>query len=412
MQHQQTRRLIRIGSLVATMAIASMGQSILSLKYPQGLPLTAASGMATSMGGAATGLNDEHGLMLANPANLGSIDKSVFSSLLSFNFLNISEGGAGTDHAEFIPRYFAFGFSMGIAGTIGLSLERRSDATLKYRGTTREQGYSTIDSVQAALSRNGGMTAWSAAWGHSIGKWARVGISYERFYYVTDATQFKTVFGKQFDLDTFYRVDERDSSGFAFGGNGVRVGIMAPVGKFTIGVAGEYLLGGRALVDTKEYSANDSTKSSRHYDFRFPPKISGGVSYDLSSSWLLSAEVATVLWKYYIGGPYAAPDIDYTTSFGAGAQFIPAPELLAPRYFEIMRYRAGFRYAQLPAQGNSEFVMSVGTGLPLKVNGVVDVVFEFGRRSDSNHANLHENIFNLSIGVNGGRKWSSTPSGY
>jgi len=414
MQQQRAHRIIRTAGILAFLAVASFGQSILGLKYPAGLPLAMASGMGVSMGGATAALKDENCLMLANPANLGAVDKTVFSSLLSFNFLNLSGNGASTTQTEFLPRYFAFGFSMGVAGTIGLGLERRSDATLKYRGTTREQGYTTVDSVQAALSRNGGMTVWSAAWGHSIGKRAYVGLGYERLYYVTDATRLKTVFGRQFDVGAapaWYRVDERDSSGFAFGGNGVRAGVMVPLGTFTIGATGEYLLGGKASVNNKEYYAGDSATSAQQYDFRLPPRISGGVSYDLSSSWLLSADLATVLWKYYIG-PLNAPNVNYTTSFGAGAQFIPAPELLSPRYIEIMRYRAGFRYAQLPAQGNSEFSVSLGTGLPLKTNGLLDVVLELGRRSDSNHPDLHENIFNLSLGVNGGRKWTSTPSGY
>jgi hypothetical protein len=33
------------------------------------------------------------------------------------------------------------------------------------------------------------------------------------------------------------------------------------------------------------------------------------------------------------------------------------------------------------------------------------VVFEAGRRTDSHFSDVHENIYRVGIGINGGRKW-------
>jgi hypothetical protein len=392
------------------MSLCASAQSMLALKYPAGSPVRIVSGMAYSMGLTGTALPDEHLLMFANPGNLGSIEKTIFSTLVSVDFLTLSEGPTSSTFPVFRPRHIGIGLPFGIAGTIGLGFDRRSDATAKYR-SSRPEPYQTIDSTITALSRNGGVTVWSAGYGHSIGKWAQLGLAYQRLYFNSDVTQLTTVKGGDpAMLDRFYTTDIRDSARISAGCNGLKAGVMVPFEKFTFGIAGEYLFGSQSSAATTTYSGTDTTYGTKteNSDFRLPPTVSGGISWQVLPELLVSSDVATTLWTYYVkgAGMEPVPTVNYTTGFGIGAQYVPAPNLLAPKYWETMRYRAGFRYSQLPAAGNSEFSFSLGAGLPLQASGLLDLVLSYGRRTDSHIVNYAEDMFSISIGVNGGRKWS------
>jgi hypothetical protein len=121
----------------------------------------------------------------------------------------------------------------------------------------------------------------------------------------------------------------------------------------------------------------------------------------------VSSEIT--LWERYSSSITLGGKVDKALSFAAGAQYIPAPNLLAPRYWEIMQYRASFRYRELPVVSGSEFAFTLSTGLPLlRGGGLVDLIAEYGRRSDSRFSGYSEQFVNFSIGINGGRKWSQS----
>jgi len=85
--------------------------------------------------------------------------------------------------------------------------------------------------------------------------------------------------------------------------------------------------------------------------------------------------------------------------FQAGGQFIPAPNLLTPKYWETINYRAGFRYSQLPLKTSSEFALTLGAGLPIgKGSGMFDVALELGKRSDTGYPGYSENFLNVISG--------------
>ena len=101
------------------------------------------------------------------------------------------------------------------------------------------------------------------------------------------------------------------------------------------------------------------------------------------------------------------PEVHNALSFSAGGQYIPAPNMLMPHYWEIMQYHAGARYCRLPDGHSSEYAMDFGLGLPLlKGGGLIDLIAEYGTRSDTRFSGYSENFWQFSIGVNGGRTWA------
>lgn len=205
----------------------------------------------------------------------------------------------------------------------------------------------------------------------------------------------------------------KDSTEFVFRTNGIRGGLMIPISQFTMGISGEYIFIDNAT--EKKFLINgDTIKSSSDFDFKPAPSLSIGGSYAFSPEWLIAADAGITLWKEFYSQLKTVSPLENAVTVSAGAQFIPAPNLLAPKYYEIMQYKAGFRFSQMPVSTASEIAIDLGVGLPLQQNGsIFDINFEYGRRWDSNFKNYSEQIFSIQLGINGGRKWyQSNESNY
>ncbi len=431
---------------ICAVSFCGWGQSILSLSYPFGLPLRSLSSTALSMGGVSVGVPNDHHVMLTNPGNLGTIDITAFSSLWFIDYIRINDNGAYSDHIRTAPRQLSFALPLGLAGTIAFSLAKTTDATIKYR--QEELLYSKKNPLSSTFTsisydREGGTTSWQAGWGRSIGKYVNIGFAYQRYYFsafttkLTDVTfQTKAISIAKIDttqidpntisIVTTYdtteyeeEITERDSTHLSFGGNGLRFGIMGTIKKFTAGLAVNYYFQDNLKYFSSIYNNSSSLPvdsallSSFTDSLQLPHSIATGLSYEISPKWLVGADLTFDLWQYYyVKGRQilAVVETDNTVSFSAGFRFIPAPNLLAPRYWETIHLRGGIRYSQLPGKTSSEFSGALGFGFPLKGNGLLDLGFELGRRTHEDYSDYNETFLQVSIGLNGGRKWIKTPT--
>jgi hypothetical protein len=390
-------RLVASGVCFAAASLLH-AQSILSVQYPGGLPLAHATGPSLAIGGAGSGVQNDFFGMADNVANLGCLNRSVFSAVTSFDFISVKQGNAASTFAALSPRLFSFAFPLNPVGAFGFSFDQRT--TMRYRFITDTlittgSGLSVTDSLGDVVE--GGIKSWQAGWGRAIGRWAFVGASYERLYLSSiDITLYSAGLGGG--------QPRYDSVSFLFRGNALRAGILVPMAKLTVGMTGEYVFTGHA---ERTVGSTDSTmKGTQTFPLSLPPSLSLGASYAFSPSWLAAVSSGITLWKKYHSPYPLGGDVDNALSLAAGLQFIPAPHLLMPRYWEIMQYRLGFRYCELPVVTGSEIAFDVSIGLPLlKGGGLVDCIAEYGRRSDSRFPNNSENFLRLFIGINGGRKW-------
>jgi hypothetical protein len=357
------------------------------------------------MGGAATAAPLDHHVLLANPANLGHIDKTAFSSLLSFDGLRIREGGKHTNHLSVMPTQLSFAFPLRPLGVAGFSISKQTDATTKFQTALSGRQSKVI------LHQSGGLTAWELGWGRAIGSRLYLGASYQRVYLSIDSTFIR-------ELTNLTGASERDSTHTVFRGNGFRAGILLPLGDFHVGLSGSHVFEGDISASSATYPYGErnedghsvptsGTASEREGTLALPSQVSVGLAWQGMPQWLIASDVTVTAWRsYWAGGLLPETDRDYATSFSLGAQFIPAPNLLAPKYWETIRYRTGFRAATLPLRNNTEFAFSLGSGLPLKGGGLLDVSVEVGRRVDDLVDDFSETFVRLGIGFNGGRTWS------
>jgi hypothetical protein len=395
--------------LCAGCAAAGFGQSLLGLTFPYGIPVQGNTGMSLTMGGAGCAVADDYSVMLKNPANLGAVDRTVLSAMFSVDMLRITDAGSHTNFLSALPTQVSIGIPFGIAGTVGLSYDLRSDRSAFFREKDII-GYS--DSAFLGIAARGGLVSWQVGWGYSILKAVQIGISYERFYLDAEQTRLSTLYISGVETDS------RDSMKVEGRCNAIRAGVLVPAGKVKLAVSGEYNFTGEAQSFTGVYSNGSTVPSVNSYatqtfNLRLPPSLTLGVSYDISPEWLVASDVNLGFWQQsQFSGMLAQPGASTTTGVSLGAQYIPAPNLLTPKYWETIRYRAGFRFTQLPGKDSYEYLLSLGTGLPLgKGFGLLDIGLEIGRRESGLFKDYSEDIVRIGIGFNGGHKWASPAKG-
>ena len=287
----------------------------------------------------------------------------------------------------------------------------------KYRPPSQEFGYDTSTIVyQAGVATTGGLVGWQIGWGRELPMLfhMRAGAVYERIYFSYTETVLRTV------SDISRTVDSRDSSYTNFGADGLRAGILMPLGKIKLGVSGEYFLPAEARKNNAVYTTSlDNVYpvpiDRRDYSarVRIPPSFGLGISYAISPEWLAAADFSSVQWGSYNGhGLLSNARTGIAPSFSAGVQYVPVIALLYPKYWETLRYGAGFRYAELPALQASEFAISLGVGLPIgRGRGEFDIGAEIGRRTSATYSGYSENFVHIAVGINGGHKWIKSGAG-
>ena len=375
------------------------------------------------LGGTAEAVVEDYNCMLRNPANLGFIDKTVFSSVYLFDVTRITEGGAHANFIQTYPDQISIGIPVGAIGTIGLSYTIGSNAEAKFRPASQSIGFDTSSvSYQPGLAMTGGITSWQVGWGRELPRLMhlRIGAGYERMYVASFQTIVRSI------ADVSRTVESRDSTAVELRANGLRGGLMLPLGKFKVGFSGEYFIPEKASKNNAVYSSSSDTTSSSGLLTavpideknsssltRIPPIAGMGASYMINAEWLAAADVSATFWNMYYSQAFrsVAPKRP-AISFSAGAHYVPAPAMLVPKYWETIHYGAGFRYAQLPADESDEYAVSLGTGLPIgRGRGLLTLGFEIGRRTDGHYPGFSENFLHFAIGVNGSRKWNKSTFG-
>lgn len=422
------KTLTRFTALFISILFCSVqSQSVLSINYPFGLPIQPVTGSAFNMGGVSTGIQDAHGIMLANPGNLGIINSVAFSTLLSFDYLRIKDKDTYTDHLSVNPRQFSFALPLRSIGTVGFSMVRENDAAIQY---LKDTVVSSLDNqlsipTQITIDRSGGTTAWQAGWGRRFGQYITAGLTYERVYFILDNTKLTDLFLPTADIaqtqDTSFYTNECDSTHYTFRGNGIRFGIQGTFKKLTAGMAIKYVFEDDVFFrrELKTYAMNTLVKtmgSSETFSLQMPPTVQLGVSYSISPKWLVGSDLSVILWNQASSSLFQLP-ADNTVSFSVGGQFIPAPDLLLPKYWETIRYNAGIRYTQLPDNMSNEFAVTLGCGLPLGAiknkNGLLNIGLELGNRTHETYKDYNERFFKIALGFSGIGEWqTSSPKTY
>ncbi len=385
-----------------------ISQSLLSLQYPMGIPLRSGAGPSLSICGTGVGVGNDYFGLANNPANLGTVGRTVFSTTLSSELLILSDHNKSTQNLDMNLRLFALSIPIGSLGALGLSFEPYSNANTRFR-LLRKIDIDGIltDTAELGLIRNGGAVRWQIGWGGAVLKHLRVGIAYQRLNFSQNTSEITQTRGSLHDCLT-------DSTMVIFTADGIRAGVQMPFDRLTIGISGDYFIMNRARSTNVIKGTRDTTSIivNREFYLKPPPLLALGFSWQFSQRLFAAFDMGAVMWDRFYSEIASADKQNKAFFVSAGAQFVPAPDILNPKIYEVIQYRGGVRYAGLPVKDGHEVAASFGLGVPLQSSGgLLDIIFEFSRRWDDRFIEYAENLFSLKFGINGGRKWHKSGGG-
>jgi len=419
-----------IKSAVAALLLlcaAASAYSPLGLQYPLGTPDLAVTGAAAGIGGSGTAVIEEYFGTVLNPANAAIGKRSVFSALVSLDMVNIDDNGKNSSVSGYAPKLLSLIIPIGVAGNLGFSMQRRYDANLNfYTADTLELDNDKYNFKTASieLTRRGGLTAWQAGWAYRFVNGLSLGLLYERLYYNLESRDvFESTF--RYNLEsgpTTYRSNVVETITRNFASDGIRFGMQVPVHeKVTLGAAAEYILPGSENGRTaREYIRSDSEEplkwSEGKYSVNLPSSFNMGAAYRPDERWLFAADAHTTFWEMYENDLDAdAKEVQHVYGVSGGVRFIPAVNKLTADYWQTINYSAGLRYSTMPyvknlnnetEEGAYEIGFTLGAGLPIPSDGgMVDIIVDIGRRTDSRYNGYSENTVKIQLGINGGRNW-------
>ena len=377
-------------------------QSLLGYEYPLGIPVQGGCGTALSLAGTGTGIGNDFFGLTYNPANLGISGRTTFASTVSGDILSLKESSKSSRHLDLGFRLLSLSVPVGSFGSIGVSVEPYSAANIRFRYYKPLHNDPILaDTAELGIIEKGGAVSWQIGWGYSIMKKVRVGIAYRYFNFNRSITMTRSTFGSLNDRSV-------DSTQTKFSTSGIRAGVQVPVGTFTFGISGDYFLINRSRYKQIQKGTLDTLVDTTRgsYDMKPPPALTVGISWQVTPRWLLAVDGGATLWDRYYSSVDPVVQLDNAYHVSGGVQFIPAPNLLTPKLYEITQYRAGIRYTQLPSAYATEIGGTLAAGLPLLASGgLFDIIFEVARRWDTRFDQHRENIYSIKLGINGARKW-------
>ncbi len=187
-------------------------------------------------------------------------------------------------------------------------------------------------------------------------------------------------------------------------------------------------LHGRTWVTTQELSQSSAVADTLAYSnmagkYFTPMSLGAGVSYrhERTSSWMVEADVTYQEWSkagyaplYKKGTAHDDADMVFQgmkfnnrLRYAAGGEIVPK---IRGNYLERMTYRAGVFYTDdyLNINGNRlrEVGATCGFGLPTpEGKTMINLGFEWKRRSASPKSLITENYFNITVGINVNELW-------
>src|SRR5690554_355388 len=157
----------------------SSAQSILGLQYPMGLTVNSETGFGASCAGTGTGVQDEFLIMSKNVANLGSLNRAIFSSIISIDLTDLVDSKNKTWIAGFNPRNLSLSVPIAEYGSIGFAFNQTNSNNVSFRLSEPFNVGWLSDTADLGLVQNSGANEWKFKYGYSITRWLRMGIAYK-----------------------------------------------------------------------------------------------------------------------------------------------------------------------------------------------------------------------------------------
>lgn len=406
--------LIALTTLVASAAAqAQNGVDTPYSRFGYGVLGDYASSSQKAMGGVGVAMNNSRQINVMNPASYAAIDTLTFLFDIGVDFRQINSSEIQTDGSslkgkkftaglDYITMQFPLGKYMG--GSIGLlpySKVGYSFGQEILNGEDSHQGSGGINELYLGVSGRlfKGFTIGaniSYLFGNIVNDtylMSNNGTSlYER---VVEVRDYNLRLGAQYSVD------------------------VDPKNRFTLGLTYTPPKDFRGQTYAVMYDINSDTTPDTIADVRLkghngaPATYAAGLSWQWNKRLYVEVDYTYQPWKnakFYEFDDFGTTNFSNRWKFNVGAQYTPD---FRGGYLRRVTYRAGvyFDNDYVMVRGNQvkDLGVTVGLGLPAPVNRwtktVVNLGFEYRRRTSSPVTLVKENYFGFTVGINFNELW-------
>lgn len=396
------------------------------------------------MGGISAGVAERNIINFTNPASLSVIDNTIFDvgTEIDYRILKSTNPAKKFTSANTYVSYLQLAFPLTTPKmlkkgmTWGMSLGLKPVSKINYKIEKNER-LTGIDSLNTLYEGNGGVNQLHLGTGLKYKNFS-IGINAGYMFGSKDYSTRLT-----FINDSTYYYLSNSENKTTFGGFFVNGGVQYDLAlakdaknnvikSLRLGVYGNLQQNLNANNDlTREIIIYDNSGNQYQLDsvyaqkdvkgkIKFPAMITAGAVYE-DTHWLLGADFEYGNWssyRYY----GQAEQLQNNWTVRIGTQYFPAKSnTSAKKYFNFVKYRAGFYYGSdyiKTTVNRPEYGFTVGTGMPLTslkrrttIDGsyvVLNTGLEFGSRGNK-QSNLRESLVRFSIGVSMNARWFQKP---
>ncbi|MEM1094451.1 MAG: hypothetical protein AAGJ10_07590 [Bacteroidota bacterium] len=366
-----------------------------------------------------------------NMANPGSwADQRLTRASASVNFVGIRAEDAQANTSRLGSGQLGslqFGFPLYTQKLgVGIGYQPYSRVNHNVQQTATLQGDASVGDSEYLVNfeGSGGLQKVTAGLGYRFNRMFSVGVSYDLLFGIMEDRQRTTFTTGGFTETSLSTSTQLSGSTATIGSLFTLTKIFRQDDAVTLGLAFTLptsLTGERFSALGSDF-ARDTLGTAVRAEVDLPSRLLYGLSYVYNTKWTFSVEGLYEPWSNFesnVSFPGFAVNGDQLfqdrTRFGAGFEFIPAPNEVFASFLEKARYRLGV-YASTsyvtPTRGTDVNTLAItgGIGLPSLIPGThLDINVEVGRRGVTDQNLVQDTFFSIGINANVGERWFFRP---
>lgn len=393
-----------------------------------------------SMGGISAATNDNWSINFTNPASLSNLTTTIFDVGVDMNFRTLRSSNPPQKFTS-VNTYFSYlqiGFPLTTVKMAkkdmqwGMSFGLKPVSKINYKIEKIER-LPGIDSLRTLYEGSGGVNQAFIGTGYRIKNFS-IGINAG---YMFGSKDYSTKLGFINDSVHYYQSNSQNKTTFGgfFINGGMQYNLVLERDPKTKLVSKNLRIGLYGNMQQNLNASNDLVRETIVYDqngavyridsvyedkdvkgkIKYPAMVGLGLNYT-DNNWMFGADFEFGNWSNY--RYYGQADqVQNNWTMRAGAQYYPNKLTPKIKYFNFVKYRAGFYYGSDYITVNRtrpEYGFTLGTGMPLtSLKGrrsqeggfvILNTALEIGNRGNR-QTNLRENIVRFSIGLSMNAGW-------
>jgi len=405
------KRISYISLILITFGGTILAQNNLSSPYTRygiGLLNNRNTIFCSSMGGLSQAVQQPFVINSANPASYNSIDTLGFlidGSLVVMNTNSQTELLKQTSSYASLG-YFNVGFTIYKRWKSAIGIQPFSDVGYKISTTNTDDN---LGKNTTKYIGNGGISQFY--WGNSIQLFRGLSIGINTSYLFGTISRQRTqeftgmnvlgldtknktyIRGFNFLTGIQYKKTLKNDYYFVAGATyGIQSSLNASDDLFTT----TFLLNSSESHITKDTTENFTNKTGT---IQLPLSAGGGITFGKENKFLIGADLNWQNWsKYSIFDTNDSLTDSYQISVGG----MFTPDAQSSKFFQKIRYRAGFRYQKsyldLKNTNINEFGINFGVSIPMKKKNSINIGIEYGEKGTVSNSLIKESFTRISIG--------------